>query len=69
MRSYGFLSGAHLNEVASTFLDITQSISGECQATIPHLKEEIQGFHMNSFSLTFFGEITVLRAECHPNPH
>ena len=62
-------SGAHLNQVASTFLDITQSLSGECQATMPQLKEEMQGFHMSPISIRFFGEISVLQAECHPKPH
>ena len=43
----GFLSGAGLNQVASTFLDVTQSLFGGGHAIVPHLEEEIQGFHMN----------------------
>ena len=42
----GFLSVAGLNQVTSTFWDDTKSLLGGEQAIIPHLKEEIQDFHM-----------------------
>ena len=46
MSFYGFLSWPGLNQGTSTFLDGTQSLPGGEQATIPHLKEDILGFHM-----------------------
>ena len=41
------LSRASLNQVTFTFWDGTQSFPGGQKATIPHIKEEIQGYHMN----------------------
>ena len=43
----GFLGGAGLNQVTSTFWEDTQSIPGGEQGTIPYLKEGSQGFHVN----------------------
>ena len=43
----GSLSLAGLNQVTSTFWDGTQSFPGGEKANIPHMKEDIQGFHMN----------------------
>ena len=48
MLFFGFLSGAGLNQVTSTFWNQSQSFLGGQQAAIPHLKEDIQGFHMSS---------------------
>ena len=44
----GFLSGAGLLQVTSTFWDGTQSFLGGQQAATPHLKEDVHGFHMSS---------------------
>ena len=56
MLFFGFLSGAGLNQVASTFRDGTQSFPGGDQSSIPHLKEEIQGFHMNPKTALVIGD-------------
>ena len=42
-----FWSGSGLNHMTSTFLDGAQPLLGAGQATIPHMKEDSQGFHMN----------------------
>ena len=52
----GFLSGAGLNQVASTVWDGTKSFPGGEQSSIPHLKEEIQGFHMNPKTALVIGD-------------
>ena len=46
MLFYGYLSWAGLTQVISIFWDGTHLFPGGDEATIPHLKEGIQGFHM-----------------------
>ena len=41
-----FLSGSGLNHVTSTFWDGAQPLLGADQATIPHMKEDSQIFHL-----------------------
>ena len=52
----GFLSGPGLNQVTSTFWSVTQSLLGGEQATIPHLKEDSQGFRVTPISEIFLGK-------------
>ena len=56
---------AHLNQVTSTFWDGTQSFLGGEQATIPHLKEETQGFHMNQKTEIVIIDFLESKAESH----
>ena len=49
----GFLSGSGLNHVTSTFLDGTQPLLGADQATIPHMKEDSESFHMTPIAQIF----------------
>ena len=42
-------------QVTSTFWAATQQLPRGERATIPHMKEEMQGFHMNPISEIFFG--------------
>ena len=42
----GSLGGAGLNQVTSTFWNRTMSFLKGEQVAIPHLKEQIQGFHV-----------------------
>ena len=43
----GSVGGSGLNQVTSTFWDGTKSFLGGEPATIPHFKDDIQGFHMH----------------------
>ena len=58
----GFLSGPGLNQVTSTFWSVTQSLHGGEQATIPHMEEDSQSFHMIPNAQIFISEITLIRA-------
>ena len=49
-------------QVTSTFWAATQPLPRAERATIPHMKEEMQGFHMNPISKMFFGEIALFLA-------
>ena len=40
----------------------TQPLPRAERATIPHMKEEMQGFHMNQISEIFFGEKALFSA-------
>ena len=64
----GFLSGAGLNQVISKFWDGTQSFLGGEQAAIPHLKEHIQGFHMNPNAIIFISKIGLFRVNYTSKP-
>ena len=56
------LSCACLNQVTSTFWSVTQSLHGGEQATIPHMEEDSQSFHMIPNAQIFISEITLIRA-------
>ena len=43
----GFLSGAGVKQISSTFWAATHSPLLAEQATIPHMKEDSQSFHIN----------------------
>ena len=58
----GFLSGPGLNQVTSTFWSVTQSLHGGEHATIPHMEEDSQSFHMIPNAQIFISEITLIRA-------
>ena len=62
MLFWGFLSGSGLNQVTSTFWSVTQSLHGGEQATIPHMEEDSQSFHMMLNAQIFISEITLIRA-------
>ena len=49
-------------QVNSTFWAATQPLPRAERATIPHMKEEMQGFHMNQISEIFFGEKVLFSA-------
>ena len=49
-------------QVTSTFWAATQPLPRAERATIPHMKEKMQGFHMNQISETFFGEKALFSA-------
>ena len=49
-------------QVTSTFWAATQPLPRAERATIPHMKEEMQGFHMNQISEIFFGEKALFSA-------
>ena len=51
-----FFSMACLNQRASTFCSVTQSLLGAHQATMPHMKEDAQSFNMNPNDQIFVGE-------------
>ena len=51
-----FWSCAGLMQVNSTFWAATHPLPRAERATIPHMKEEMQGFHMNQISKIFFVE-------------
>ena len=51
-----------LKQATSTFWAVTQPFLGAEQATVPDLKEERQGFHMNPFAEIFFCEIALFGA-------
>ena len=64
----GSLGGAGLNQVTSTFWDGTKSFLGDEQATIPHLKDWIQGFHMHpktTIVIIHFVELKTWSHLCH----
>ena len=61
----GFLSGAGLMQVISTFWATTQPLPRAEIPTIPQMKEKIQGFHMTPIASILFGEIGLLRAKSH----
>ena len=56
MLFFGFLSGAGLNQVTSTFWPTPQSFATVQQAIIPNLKEGIQGFHINPKTAIVVGD-------------
>ena len=58
----GFLSDSGLNHVTSTFWDGAQPLLGADQATIPHMKEDNQSFHMTPNAQIFISEITLIKA-------
>ena len=47
------LSDSGLNHVTSTFWDGAQPLLGADQATIPHMKEDSQSFHMTPIAQIF----------------
>ena len=49
-------------QVNSTFWAATQPLPRAERATIPHMKEEMQGFYMNQISEIFFGEKALFSA-------
>ena len=52
----------------SKFWDGTQSFLGGEQAAIPHLKEHIQGFHMNPNAIIFISKIGLFRVNYTSKP-
>ena len=50
-------------QVTSTFWAATQPLPRAERATIPHMKEEMEGFHMNPISKIFFGEKALFSAQ------
>ena len=52
----------------SKFWDGTQSFLGGEQAAIPHLKDHIQGFHMNPNALIFISKIGLFRVNYTSKP-
>ena len=53
-------------QVTSTFWVVTQSLPTAERATIPHTKEERQGFHMNPITEIFLGKIALKSRDWHP---
>ena len=49
-------------QVNSTFWAAAQPLPRAERATIPHIKEEMQGFHINQISKIFFGEEALFSA-------
>ena len=48
-------------QVTSTFWVVTQPLPRAVRTTIPHMKEEMLGFHMNPNAEIFIGEIALFR--------
>ena len=55
-------------QVSSTFLAITLQLLIADRATIPHMKEDIQDFHMTPNIQIFIGEIGLFRDHSHSKP-
>ena len=61
----GSVDGSGLNQVTSTFWDGTKSFLGGEQATIPHFKDDIQGFHMHPKPAIVISDFLEFKAESH----
>ena len=48
--------------MTSTFWAATQPLPRAKRATIPHMKEEMQDFHMNPMAEIFVGKIALFSA-------
>ena len=59
MLFFGFLSGAGLNQVTSTFWPTPQPFAKVQQPIIPHLKEGIQGFDINTKTAIVISQSTL----------
>ena len=61
----GSVGGSGLYQVTPTFWDGVKSFLGGEQATIPHFKDDIQGFHMHPKPAIVISDFLEVKAESH----